>query len=185
MAYARDAGLPVPAVHEVTPDGAIIMDRVRGPHLFDALLAGQVDLTTVVRTVTELHERVHAIPAPEGIRPCGLPGDRLLHLDLHILNIVWTPDGPVLLDWANARSGPAAADVAMSWLLHGAGSADESRQVRVLRRTFLEAWLPYVDVPSVRSVLPTVAQWRTRDRHVDAAEAAAVRKLVEAFPEIP
>lgn len=185
MAYAREAGLPVPAVHEVTPDGAIVMDRVRGRTLLDVVVAGQVDLVTAARTVAELHDLVHALPAPEGIRPCGLEGDRLLHLDLHILNIVWTTDGPVLLDWANARSGPAAADVAMSWFLHGAGTPDEGEEIRALRRSFLEAWLPYLDVVSVRAVLPDVAAWRTADRNVGPAEAEAVRGLAEAFPKVP
>lgn len=32
--------------------------------------------------------------------------------------------GPVLIDWSNARSGPATTDLAMSWLLLTTGAVD-------------------------------------------------------------
>ena len=36
----------------------------------------------------------------------GMPdgGDRLLHLDLHPLNVIMSPNGPVVIDWPNARA---------------------------------------------------------------------------------
>lgn len=40
----------------------------------------------------------------------------VLHLDFHPANVMLTSGGPVVIDWTNARAGPAGP---MSrWLLH-------------------------------------------------------------------
>ena len=41
----------------------------------------------------------------------------MLHLDLHPLNVLMGPDGPVVIDWTNARPGPPGLDVAMTALI--------------------------------------------------------------------
>ncbi|MBR7838513.1 aminoglycoside phosphotransferase family protein [Actinospica durhamensis] len=43
--------------------------------------------------------------------PAG-PFGSVLHLDLHPGNVIITADGPVVIDWTNAASGPAALDLA-------------------------------------------------------------------------
>ncbi|MEN3358719.1 MAG: hypothetical protein V7637_2701 [Mycobacteriales bacterium] len=56
---------------------------------------------------------INALPAPPGVPPApGLAGDRLLHLDLHPLNVLVVDDDEVsgVLDWANTAAGPAALD---------------------------------------------------------------------------
>ena len=35
-----------------------------------------------------------------------------------------TPDGPVVFDWTNATLGPAAADVAESWIVGATSTVD-------------------------------------------------------------
>ena len=43
---------------------------------------------------------------------CAAPGEALLHLDLHPLDVILRESDPVVIDWSNAGPGPAALDVA-------------------------------------------------------------------------
>ncbi len=56
------------------------------------------------------------IPAPDWL-PAIDDGDRLVHLDLHPLNVIVTASGPVVIDWTNASRGDALVDVAMTVVL--------------------------------------------------------------------
>jgi Ser/Thr protein kinase RdoA (MazF antagonist) len=49
-----------------------------------------------------------------------------IHGDLHLGNILWTPDGPVLVDFDDFLTGPPAQDV---WLL-ASGDSEEARHAR-------------------------------------------------------
>src|SRR5260370_24192024 len=46
---------------------------------------------------------------------------RRLHRDLHPINVLLSPKGPVVIDWTNAARGSGASDVALTWLLMTAG----------------------------------------------------------------
>jgi aminoglycoside phosphotransferase (APT) family kinase protein len=190
MAHAHAAGVPVPRVFDVTDDGAIVMDRVDGPTLLAGLLAGDVDVDDAMRTLVELHDVVHAVAAPGSLRRGSLPGDRLLHLDLHVLNVIRTAEGPVLIDWTNAMAGPPEADLAMTWIVHSsvtgadAGVPDEALFGR-LQREMSEALLARTDLGAIASVLPEVVAWRCADPSVSAAEADRVRALCATFPSLP
>lgn len=101
-------GFPVPAV--VSVDGpAIVMERVDGPHLAEAMLAGSITIMDGAGVLARLHDRLHALAWPGG--------EPLLHLDLHPLNVLVGPAGPVLIDWVNARPGRAGIDLAMTAIL--------------------------------------------------------------------
>ena len=71
----------------------------------EAALAGTPD--------AGLARRAAAGPAPPG------DGFRLLHGDLVALNILWAPDGPVLIDWEFHRLGDPAEDLAYLAELNG------------------------------------------------------------------
>jgi aminoglycoside phosphotransferase (APT) family kinase protein len=102
------AGFPAPEVFDV--DGpAIVMERLTGPTLGQAMLAGQVAVDHGAQVLADLHARLHDVPWPGG--------EPLLHLDLHPLNVIWAPRGAVVVDWTNARPGPADLDVAMTMLI--------------------------------------------------------------------
>jgi aminoglycoside phosphotransferase (APT) family kinase protein len=104
-----DLGYPVPVVHEATgPD--IVMERVDGPTLAEALVAGLAP-DEGGALLADLHDRLHALAWPG-----AAPGEALLHLDLHPLNVILRGSDPVVIDWSNARPGPAALDVAMTAL---------------------------------------------------------------------
>ncbi len=105
MEYARSHGYPVPAVDEVSDDGTeVVMERINGPLLATSLTRPPWRMRRGGALLAELHQRLHRIAAPDWLAeaPCG-HGDRLVHLDLHPLNVILSPSGPVVIDWANAR----------------------------------------------------------------------------------
>lgn len=115
MAHVRAHGFPAPAVHRVTgPD--LVLDRLAGPTLLQALLDGDRSVDDAAEVLAGLHRRLHAVP-PAGGSPAAAPPDTVVHLDLHPDNVVMTADGPVLIDWRNATDGPAGLDVAFSALI--------------------------------------------------------------------
>ena len=70
------------------------------------------------RMLADLHDRLHAIPAPEWLPQMPGDGTSLVHLDLHPLNVIMHPDrGPVVIDWANASRGDALFDVGVTYVL--------------------------------------------------------------------
>ncbi|WP_346385650.1 phosphotransferase [Nocardioides sp.] len=106
-----ELGYPVPFVHSSSgPD--IVMERVDGPTMAGALRAGSLGIVDGARQFARLHDDLHDIPWPG-----AAPGDCLLHLDLHPLNVLMAGSGAVVIDWSNARPGPAGLDVAMSALI--------------------------------------------------------------------
>ena len=102
-----EAGFPTPRVHAADgPD--LLLDRVDGPDLLTAVLTGVTAPAEGARTLADLHRRLHALP---------WEGGTLLHLDLHPLNVLWSAEGPVVIDWSNARVGAAGLDVAVTSLI--------------------------------------------------------------------
>ncbi len=58
-----------------------------------------------------------------------------IHVDPHLDNILWRPDGvPVLLDWSNARIGPPEVDVAALLMGYGFRASPPLRPDALLRR---------------------------------------------------
>ncbi|MFC7876208.1 phosphotransferase [Isoptericola sp. NPDC057391] len=102
-----DAGYPAPAVLGVDGPG-MVLERLSGPTLADELLAGRCDAGEAGAILASLHARLHALPWPDG---------PLLHLDLHPSNVVLAGRGPVVIDWTDARTGPAGLDVATTALI--------------------------------------------------------------------
>ncbi|WP_180933809.1 phosphotransferase [Nocardioides ungokensis] len=104
-------GYPVPIVHGGSgPD--IVMERVEGPTLADAMQAGDLTVVEAGGMLARLHDDLHALPWPAAGQ-----GESLLHLDLHPLNVIVAAEGPVVIDWSNARPGPAGLDVALTALI--------------------------------------------------------------------
>ena len=162
MARAREHGFPVPLVHEVRPD-ALVMDRVAGPTMGEHLahrpwLAGRQ-----MRVLADLHRRLHAIPFEDAV---------LVHYDLHPLNVLLSPAGPVVIDWTNARAGEADADVALTWLIL---STSAGWRGRLLARLFARA----AGRDPIRRGLPAAREFRLADHHVTDAERARIRALAD------
>jgi tRNA A-37 threonylcarbamoyl transferase component Bud32 len=136
MRWVARFGYPVPAVRDV--DGAdMVIQRLDGPTLADAALAGDLSATEVGEIHADLHRRLQAIPAPS-----GTPGLVVVHGDLHPLNVIATADGPVVIDWRDAREDTAAFDVAMTAIIFAQVALDPAfAALSPLLREALTAYL--------------------------------------------
>ncbi|MGA3149699.1 MAG: phosphotransferase, partial [Acidimicrobiales bacterium] len=110
-------------------------------------------------------------------------GHRLVHLDLHPLNIILAPTGPVVIDWPNAARGDANTDIAVTWVLLAAGAIPAGRVRAALmgrgRSILIKAVLDEFDVDEIRARLPEVVKWKAEDSHMSAAEREAMWALVD------
>jgi aminoglycoside phosphotransferase (APT) family kinase protein len=186
MEHARAHGYPVPAVDQISDDGTdLVMERVDGPSMFDALSQRPWTVRHQGRLLADLHQRLHEIPAPDWVQdaPFGT-GDRLLHLDLHPLNVILSSKGPVVIDWPNARRGDGNSDVALTWILLSAGGVPTGRVKAALlgrgRQLLINGLLAPFDRVAVRAHLADVVEWKVQDPHMSATEQEAMRSLVRA-----
>lgn len=183
MRHARSYGYPCPAVHDAG-EGWLVMDRLEGPTMSDVMLKQPWRIRSFGRVLAGLHERLHAIPAPAGVREVDVPGDVLLHRDLHPLNVMVTADGPVVIDWSNAARGGAAYDVADTWVLMrcadpGLDGLAAKAIVAVGRGMFLRGFLGAVDRSAARAAIPAVVEDRARDRNTTEVEKQRMRAMAE------
>jgi aminoglycoside phosphotransferase (APT) family kinase protein len=184
MEYARGHDFPVPAVDELSDDGAdLVMERIDGTSMVTVAQRRPWTIRQQGRLLADLHERLHRIPAPDWARdaPCGR-GDQLVHLDLHPLNVMLTNMGPVVIDWPNAARGDGNIDVALTWVLLSAGGIPTGR-VRAAamgwgRSLMVSAFLERVDLTMVEPELAKVVEWKAGDPHMTDAEIRAMRVMV-------
>lgn len=160
-------GFPVPAVeHLGGPD--LLMERVHGPTLLQALAAGEVDLHGGARILADLHHRLHRIPAPGG-------DGVVVHLDLHPGNVILSENrGPVLVDWALARGGTASLDVAVTALVLAEVAVDAGGDYSQAARALLAAFVGVAGETPVPALDEAIAV-----RRADPALVAGECELVE------
>lgn len=180
MTHVERHGFPVPAL--VDADGPdLMMQRIDGPTLLGDVARRPWRLAHHARTLAELHQRLHRLPLPEGLRPRFGGGPALLHLDLHPGNVLVGESGPVVIDWTNAAHGPAAADEAQTWLVVATSEIPAGRLERPLlngaRHLFLRALVARFDRAAAVALLPEVARERAEDRNVTDAERARIERF--------
>ncbi|MGY4645012.1 phosphotransferase [Cellulomonas sp. URHB0016] len=185
-------GFPAPAVLGV--DGAdLLLERLHGPTLLQALAAEEVSLADGAAILADLHGHLHTIPAPEGWAervhvpwPRVPAGPTVVHLDLHPGNVILSDTrGPTVVDWSNARTGTAELDVALTALILAEVVVDAggiySQAARVLLVDFLAATdvdptSAVSDAAGVRALDPSLVPGE-RDLVPDAA--VLVGQLIE------
>lgn len=178
-------GFPVPAVY-LSEGPNLLMERLHGPTLLQALAAGEVAIGDAAQILVDLHEQLHAIPpaadAPvdESQWPFVPTGPVVVHLDLHPGNVVLSDTrGPTLVDWANARAGTAELDVALSALILAEVAVDAGGDYSHAARALLAAFL-------VRSAVSPIdaLEEATRTRRADPGLVTGERELVEEAGEL-
>jgi aminoglycoside phosphotransferase (APT) family kinase protein len=174
-AHLHRHGYPVPEVHEVDgPD--MVMDRIDGVEQLDELKRRPWRVRAHGRLLADLHRRLDEVPP--------LDGGPVVHGDLHPGNVLLTAQGPVVIDWSNARPGERSADVATTWMLLATGIPDGGRlelaAAALLRRLLLRSFLAGVDVDAARAWLPEICERRLADPNLLPEEAGPVRALRDA-----
>ena len=174
MRHARAHGYPAPEVFEAGGTDLVI-ERVDGPTMMADVARRPWRLGAHARLLADLHERLHAISAHDG------PGS-LLHLDLHPDNVLLSPRGPRVIDWANARGGEPALDVAVSWVILATSAVPGGALTRALgavgRRAFLDAFLEHAGREDAEPLLPEVARTRlATNPRLHARERPALERL--------
>jgi Ser/Thr protein kinase RdoA (MazF antagonist) len=166
MRYVRERGYPAPDV--VSMDGAdLVLERATGPTMRVDLARRPWTLIAHARLLADLHRRLHQIPAPDWLPAIG-PGGAVIHLDLHPENVLLHGKGALVIDWANARAGDWADDVAQTLVILAA--ADLGRWTRLALRAFLGAYLAGFDRAAVRAHLPAAIERRLTDPNMTSRE---------------
>jgi len=184
LAYAAEHGYPVPRVHVLEDDGRdLIMEKVPGPTMVESLVKRPWRGRRAGAELAELHARLHAIPAPDWL-PALDDGDRLLHFDLHPLNVILSPSGPVVIDWTNATRGRAGYDLARAWVLMASADAKVGWPLRLVltqvRRRLVEGFVDAAGREEAQAGLGFAVEVTLLDPNISDAEKARMRALAEA-----
>ncbi|MGW3105147.1 phosphotransferase [Streptomyces sp. NPDC001100] len=124
MEHVRAYGYPVPRVRpedsvtSVTSRTDLVMERLAGPTMLEALVAGSIDVREAGTVLAALLRQLHAIPGRR-------PGTRVLHLDLHPENVMLTPAGPRVIDWGTAEDGDPGLDWGLSAIILAQVAVDD------------------------------------------------------------
>ena len=140
MSYLSASGFPVPRIGPPAEDALptdLVMQRLTGPTLAEALLAGTVTESEGADLLARLLRELHAILP----RLSQDPEDRIVHLDLHPENVILAPEGPRVIDWLTADEGPPALDRAMTSLILAQAACDPSFPAGVQARRLLTVLL--------------------------------------------
>ena len=180
MTHLRGTGYPVPEVFDA--DGTdLVMELLTGTDMLADLARRPWKVRRHARLLASLHDRLHAIDAPAGLRQPFGAGNAVVHLDLHPGNVMLTPVGPVVIDWSNVAAGPAGADVAVAALIMTVSEVDGLPfPVRLVteqvRGAFVRTFTASVrDDPA--PYLPVAARYRLRDPNTRPAEADRLRRI--------
>ena len=181
MEHARSHGYPVPAARALS-DTDIVMERAAGTTMLGDMMRHPWRMQRHAAMLATLLDRLHAIPAPDWLpSPLG-EGTALLHLDLHPENVILTAQGPVVIDWPNAARGPAAADVAHTWVVMACSLPPDDPLKRAVtlggRRLFLALFLRRYSRPELRRHLEAVGDYRAGNRTLPRGELESIRRLV-------
>lgn len=139
MDHLGALGYPVPRVYQATgPD--MVMERLDGDTMTAAVTAGEIGVVEGATILAELHHRLHTLPPRFG----RVPGDRILHRDLHPENVMLTARGPVVIDWHNATEGPPDVDVCLTVIILAQVAADPAQPYSAAAAEFVTAFLSQV-----------------------------------------
>lgn len=185
MDYLHVHGYPVPAVQELTGNQTdLIMERIQGPSMVDYLARRPWKIHSLGHTLAGLHQQLHEVPPPDFLPqvPIG-QGEGFLHMDLHPLNVMIGPSGPVVIDWTNAGRGDPSVDVALAYVLIMSGQVPTSPLERVAvavgRKILAGSFLSRFDRESVRGQMRAVVDFKVLDPNMSPHEIRLMRQLAE------
>ncbi len=185
MRHLAAHGFPVPEVFDAD-GGDLVMQRLDGRTMLTDLEHRPWRLGRHAELWAELHRRLAAVPVGDLVAQ-GVPArfgepEAILHLDFHPDNIMLAPDGPVVFDWTNATIGPAAADVAQSWIVGATSTVDGGVIVggitKLVRGRLMDRFVDACGRADAIAMIPRMAEYRLADRNVRPEEAERIHALV-------
>ncbi|MEU9957222.1 phosphotransferase [Streptomyces sp. NPDC050982] len=162
MEYVRGHGYPVPRVRAADARTDLVMERLYGPTVVEAVAAGRLTAGEAGSVLARLLRDLHAIPA----RRSTDPAVRVLHLDLHPENVLLTPAGPVVIDWSNTDEGPPGRDWSMSAVIVAQVAVDDDPRAP-LAEEMLSALLADCPDPALLTGPDGGLGWATGQRAVN------------------
>lgn len=184
MDYLHRQGYPVPAVDSLSDDGCdLVMERIDGPSMVEAVGNAPWTVRKQGAVLADLHRRLHEVAVPDFLPPAPVgKGDRVVHLDLHPLNVIVGTRGPVVIDWTGASRGDPDADVGLAWVLMAAGEIPGGRvKAKLLgagRSLLVQSFLAGFDRRAVGALLREIVEWKVGDPHMSRREGELMRALV-------
>lgn len=202
-----ESGLPVPAVEDIIEvDGrkGIIFERVEGNLMLEEIGAKPSEATHYAEILAELHTSIHSHEMPDlpslrdmierNIRQAKTLSDEertralhvlnqrkdgtsLCHYDLHPMNVIMSPQKPIIIDWMSACQGNPHADIARTLLmsqgflfaippdLHAALQSfidrylARYREIRDISLTELKAWRLPIAIARLNDNIPHEKEW--------------------------
>lgn len=140
MEHVWAHGYPVPRVRRGDAGASrtsrtdLVMERLTGPTMLEAFVAGAIDEREAGTVLASLLRQLHAVPGRR-------PGTRVLHLDLHPENVLLTPDGPRVIDWGTAEDGDPGLDWGLSAIILAQVAVDDGQPVAEPARAMLVSLL--------------------------------------------
>jgi aminoglycoside phosphotransferase (APT) family kinase protein len=185
MSFMRDRGYPVPAVEELSDDGLdMVMERIDGVTMVEAIGKSPWTIRRQGATLADLHRRLHDIEAPEFLPPAPVgTGTKVIHLDLHPLNVMIGPKGVWVIDWPNARRGDPNVDIGVAWVLMAAGQIPggglKARLMGFGRSLLVNGFLSHFDRLEVGRLVRQIVEMKVQDPHMSEAEIAGMWNVVQ------
>lgn len=182
MRWLADAGVRVPAVH-AAEGRDLVMERIEGPTMLEDLEHRPWMILRQGRLLAELQRDLASLVAPDWVRhdPRVPDGPSVLHLDLHPMNVLLAPDGPVLIDWTNAGRGDPLFDAAVTVAVMSSFEVHHPRDV-VARRLLVGAFARRRGRRALRAHLGAACELRMQDPAVTDAERAQLDRLRSRSP---
>ncbi len=182
LIHLAEHDYPVPDL--VDADGPeLVMERIAGPTMLADVARRPWALRGGARTLADLHQRLHAVPAADGLRQPWGPSHTMVHLDFHPDNVIMSPRGPVVIDWTKAAAGPPGLDIAMTWVIMATSEVDGPMALRAVARVgrslFLRSYLSCFSEAEVLGWLGEAAGVRLVDPNVRPSERSRIEHLAQ------
>ena len=179
MRFVAERGVPVPEVYDVV-DADLIMERIDGPTMLEALEAAPWKILWHARLLARLQKRVARIEAPDWMRATdghGTHAQRVLHLDLHPVTVILSQrHGAKVIDWTNAAAGPPGFDAALTFVEISTFEVTSSSD-RVAQRLFAQAFRWFRGRRELDAFVEIACDHRLADAGITPAERIAVAAL--------
>lgn len=211
----QQCSLPAPKVGEIITiqeRSGIVYGRLEGPTLLQILLSDNTKAEWIGEISGRLHARmhqgkgdslpsqkedfekkIHAAAINRGLKDKALrlldslpDSNEICHGDFHPDNVMAAPEGPVIIDWVNAKRGNRTADFVLSGLMIKLGEVPDFipnyEQLNKSRSTLFKAYTQtYLkDLPAHRNEIlpwiPIVAIFRLG--HGIASEQARLARII-------